>query len=121
MTARIVFCNHTDVIKAVQARDRLYKPRDRLQVPPTLEEGDCSGLDGVEKGRGQADRCWTGPAKTCCSLHSWQDKPTLRGPGFPCSKHSSSVIRLVTRVMGTVAASPALTWGMSAWKRTAAL
>lgn len=50
MTAFIVFCTHIDARKAVQARDR-------LQVPPTLLEEDCSGLDGLEKGRGQADRC----------------------------------------------------------------
>ena len=50
MTACIAFCIHIGACKAVQARDR-------LQVPPTLLEGDCSGLDGVEKGRGQADRC----------------------------------------------------------------
>lgn len=40
---------HFEGCKVVQATDR-------RQVPLTLLEGNCSGLDEVEKGRRQADR-----------------------------------------------------------------
>ena len=33
-----------------------------------------------------------------CFLQSWQDVPTVRGPGFPCSENSFPVVRLATGV-----------------------